>query len=248
LSDGKKGLLVYCFAGCSPADIFAAIRRRDHKLLEPGDTAPEPVKGSAEYKRRQHETAAWLWSKRRPIVGSIGERYLRQPRGVACKLQATLGFLAPLKSEYKPAMIAAFAVVDEPEPGVLGAPRAVNSIHLTKLKPDGSGKADVVKPKLIIGSPLGRPIVVAPPNDLLGLAITEGIEDALTVHQATGLGAWAAGSGVFMPKLADAVPSYIECVTIFADDDKMGQDGAYKLADALNHRGSCEIRIEELPP
>ena len=34
----------------------------------------------------------------------------------------------------------------------------------------------------------GLPIVVAPVNDSLGLAITEGIEDALSVHEATGFG------------------------------------------------------------
>ena len=48
-------------------------------------------------------------------------------------------------------------------------------------------------PKKIIGSPAGLPVIVSPVNDLLGLAICEGIEDALSVYAATGLGAWAAG-------------------------------------------------------
>ena len=42
------------------------------------------------------------------------------------------------------------------------------------------------------------------------LAITEGIEDRLTVHEATGLGAWAAGSASRMPALAYVLPGYIE--------------------------------------
>jgi putative DNA primase/helicase len=133
-------------------------------------------------------------------------------------------------------MIAAFALVDESEPGVLGKPRDVESVHLTLLAADGSGKAEVEKPKLIIGSPGGRPIVIAPPNDLLGLAICEGIEDALTAHAATGLGAWAAGSGGFMPKLADAIPDYITAVTIYAHADKAGQNGARQLATRLRAR------------
>jgi hypothetical protein len=248
LSNGDRGLRVHCFAGCRPADIYAAIRRKDRNLLAPGDTAPEPAKGSSEYFRHQHEKAAWLWSKRRPIAGSIAERYLRQVRSITCPLPPTLAFLPPLKREHNAAMIAAFSLVDEPEPGVLGVPRDVNSVHLTLLKPDGSGKADTKPNKLVIGSPLGRPIVLAPPNDLLGLGILEGIEDALTAHQATGLGAWAAGSAPFMPKLAGAVPSYMECVTIFADDDKAGQDFTRALAEAFNRRGSCEVRIEDLPP
>jgi hypothetical protein len=46
LCDGDRGLLVHCFAGCHPGDVYAAIRRHGLHLLEPGDTAPEPVKGS----------------------------------------------------------------------------------------------------------------------------------------------------------------------------------------------------------
>jgi hypothetical protein len=244
LCDGDRGLMVHCFAGCAPANVYRAIWRIDPKLLEPGQTAPQQVKGSAEYTRRQHEKAAWLWSRRRPIAGSIAEKYLREARGYRGMLPSTLGFLPSSKPEHHPAMIAAFGIVDEPESGVLGKPRDVNAIHLTLLKPDGSGKAAVKKPKLIVGSPLGRPITLAPPNDLLGFAITEGIEDALTAHQATGLGAWAAGSGGLMPALAERVPDYIEVVTIFAHPDEAGQK-AQVLADALELRG-IEVRLEGL--
>jgi hypothetical protein len=144
-------------------------------------------------------------------------------------------------------MIAAFAMVDEPEPGVLGKPQNANCVHLTLLKSDGSGKADAKPNKLIIGRPLGCPIVVAPPNDLLGLAITEGIEDALAAHQATGLGAWAAGAAGFMPGLANRVPNYIDAVIVYAHGDRAGQNGAHQLAEALDDRG-IEIRIESLGP
>src|SRR5262249_18661063 len=251
LRDGDRGLLVHCFAGCAPADVFVAIQRKGHKLIEPGDTASEPVKGSSEYERRQHDKARWLWSRRRPLAGSIAETYLREARRYSGPLPPTLGFLSPSKPEHHPAMIAAFALVDEPEPGALGKPHDVGSVHLTLLKSDGSGKAEAKPDKLIIGSPTvkigdderGLPIVLAPPNDLLGLAITEGIEDALTAHQALGLGAWAAGSAGFMPKLADVVPSYIEVVTIFAHSDAAGERGARQLAAALRQRG-IEARTE----
>ena len=104
-------------------------------------------------------------------------------------------------------MIAAFALADEGELGMLDAPRNVESVHLTLLKADGSGKADTKPNKIIIGRPLGRPIVLAPVNDLLALAVAEGIEDALSLHAATGFGAWAAGAAAFMPKLADTIPA-----------------------------------------
>jgi hypothetical protein len=201
----------------------------------------------ADYEREQHEKAAWLWSRRKPITGTIGERYLRA-RGITCPLPPTLAFLPPYRPEHHPAMIAAFGLCDEPEPGLLGSPRTVGSVHLTLLKPDGSGKADIAKPKITIGSPGNLPIVLAPVNDLLGLTIPEGIEDGLTAYEATCLGVWVAGSAGRMPKLADVIPSHVECVTIYAhnDENEAGQDGARGLAEALSHR-DIEVIIEGLP-
>jgi hypothetical protein len=190
-----------------------------------------------DYETAQARKAAWLWSRRLPIKGSPAEAYLREARGYKGLLPATLGFLAPGRPGHHPAMIAAFGVPDEPEPGIIGTPHTANAVHLTLLRPDGSGKAEPERPKLVVGRPLGRPIVLAVPNDLLGLAITEGIEDALSVHEATGLGAWAAGAAGFMPALANAVPDYIEAVTVYAHDDDGGQRNAAELAQQIAGRG-----------
>jgi Toprim domain len=81
------------------------------------------------------------------------------------------------------------------------------------------------------------PIALAPPNDLLGLAICEGIEDALSVHAATGLGTWASGGAGRMPTLTEAVPSYVECVNIFGHEDPAGRRYATDLAVRLRSRG-----------
>jgi putative DNA primase/helicase len=247
LRDGDRGLMVHCFAGCAPADVYRAIWRRNHHLLEPNNTAPDPATNSSEYERRQRNKAGWLWSQRKRITGTAAEKYLRQARGYPGPLPPTLAFLPARKPDQHPALIAAFALVDEQEPGRLRVPRDVGAVHVTLLRRDGLGKADTKPAKLVIGSPGGRPIVVAPPNDHLGLAITEGIEDGLTAHKATGLGVWAAGSAGFMPKLAENVPSYIEAVTIYAHDDQAGRDGARKLAARLNNRG-IEVRIEGVGP
>jgi Toprim domain len=240
IRDGDRGLIVHCFVGCTPRDVYAAIRHKGLKL-DPNNTAREPTKGTSEYERQQHDKAAWLWSLHKPITNTPAQRYLRA-RGITCPLPATLGFLSA-RGEHPPALISAFTIPDEPEPGIVGTPRLVQSVHLTKLKPDGSGKADVQPNKIIIGSPGSLPIVLAPPNDLLGLCISEGVEDGLTAHKATGLGAWAAGSAGRMPKLASVIPSYIECVTILAHDDQAGQDGARRLAEALYQR-RIEVIIE----
>jgi hypothetical protein len=253
LRDGDRGIMVHCFAGCSAADIYAAIRRFDADLLPRGGVVrPEPGKVSAEYERQQHEKAGWLWRQRKPIIGSIAEKYLRRGRGISCALPRTLGFLPPRKPGQHPAMIAAFGLCAEPEPDLLAAPAVLDAnaaVHLTLLKPDGSGKAETKPDKLTIGSPRGRPVVLAPPNDLLGLAISEGIEDGLSVYQATGLGVWAAGSAPFLPKIAALVPSYIEVVTVIADADPVGQRKANELLDELRQRGieASKITLAEVP-
>ena len=201
-----------------------------------------------QYERRQASKASYLWLQRYPIKGSPAETYLREARRYSGPLPATLGYLEPGKPKHHPAMIAAFGIPDEPEPGIVGEPRGVAAVHLTLLKPDGSGKADVKPNKLIIGRPLGRPIILAPPNDLLGLAITEGIEDALSVHQSCGLGAWAAGAAGFMPKLAEVVPDYIEVVHILVDDDEAGFNNGSELLRRLRARRGFEVIPKLLRP
>ena len=113
----------------------------------------------------------------------------------------------------------------------------VRGVHLTKLNQVGSDKADADEPKITVGKNVVWPIMLAPPNDLFGMAITEGIEDGLSVHQATGLGAWAAGSANRMPAIADNMSVYIECVTICAHPEPAGRASATKLAKALRARG-----------
>ena len=62
------------------------------------------------------------------------------------------------------------------------------------------------------------------------------------MHVAKGWGAWAAGSAGFMPALADAVPDYIESITIWAEKGKAGQEGARELYERLKARG-FEVRV-----
>jgi hypothetical protein len=219
--------------------------------LDRNGTPPDPIKlarAHAEAAERDRilkaerlGKARWLWSIRKPITGSIAETYLRSARGYRGPLPATLGFL-PSRGDHPPAMIAAFGMATECEPGVLRiADVVVRGVHLTRLLPDGSGKAVFDDPdeqaKIMIGFSFGSPIMLAPPNDLLGSVITEGIEDGLSVHEATGLGAWAAGSAARMPPLAAALPAWIDCATVIADDDKDGRRYATEVAERIRARG-----------
>src|SRR5262249_18283276 len=146
-----------------------------------GASAPDPVvlkRARAEAavrelvaKREQLNKARWLWSRRHPLGGSLAERYLRQARRYNGPMPATLGYLPPCDN-HNPAMIAAFGLATEPEPGVLAiADRAVRGIHITRLAADGMGKARTDTEKITVGSSSGSPIVLAPANDLLGLIV-----------------------------------------------------------------------------
>jgi hypothetical protein len=213
---------------------------------EDGAPAPEPAalaSANAEAQRFAAETAEakrskarWLWVQRRPIVGTPAERYLREVRCYGGAIPATIGFL-PARGDYTPAMISAFGMPTEIEPGVIAiSPAAIQGVHLTRLVHDGSAKAGTDADKIMIGAPLGSPIALAAVGDCLALAITEGIEDGLSVHEATGLGVWAAGSSSFMPALDAAIPAYLDLVSIIADPDADGMRFASELKARLARR------------
>ena len=196
----------------------------------------------------QHAKAAWLWNLRQPAVGSPVETYLRGRR-FAGAIPLTIGYL-PARGEHLHAMIAAFALPNELEPGELGAPLSVASVHLTKLKPDGSDRVRDEKGKIIVGSPSGLPIAVSPITDGLSLAISEGVEDALA-YASIGMGAWAAGSAPFMPALAHSIPDYVTSITIERHPDQGAQRAVARLQTLLRERPvregerPIEIRIRK---
>ncbi|MEY9428162.1 hypothetical protein ABH975_003477 [Bradyrhizobium ottawaense] len=233
--DGRERVQVRCLAGCAQEDLIGVLRLRG--LWEGDEHAPPHHRPATpiEPERDRTEIARWLWSQREPIEGSVAERYLREVRGIHCALPPTLGYLPP-RGDHPRAMIAAFALVEENAPGlIMVKPGDVVAVHLTKLTPDAR-KIE----KIMVGSPRGVPIVLAPMNDLLGLSITEGIEEGLSIFEATGMGVWAAGSASLMAALGDSVPDYADCVTVLtdvADTKKAGLRGSSTLVERLLARG-----------
>jgi hypothetical protein len=177
-----------------------------------------------------------LWRRSVPARGTIVETYLRTRH---CWVDSETVRFLPARGDHSPALIVPFGIPTEPEPGVLDIETAdVHGIQLTKLKPDGSGKADVEEPKkMTLGQCVGYPIVLAPPSDMMALTIAEGVEDALSNHIISGRGAWASGGADRMPPLANRVPAYIESVTILVDDNDAGRRGSEGLARRLHARG-----------
>ena len=117
--------------------------------IAPVRPAPARPESPGLYECRQHQKAAWLWRRGQSITGTVAEKYLCS-RGINFPLPATLRYLPPSKPEHHPAMMAAFGLAEEPEPGVPAAPQRVDAVHLTVLRPDGAGKAEVPKPKIAL--------------------------------------------------------------------------------------------------
>lgn len=165
---------------------------------------------------RKRQRAFDMWRTARPAESSAVETYLRR-RGIALRdvahLEGDLRCIPSLEywleRERKPG--AARPKPGRSFPAMIAAMRdtqgAVRSVHCTFLLPDGSGKADVVRPKLIWpefrgcvirlsrgASGLSVPDAIAA-GILETVALSEGIEDGLSIALgAPELRVWAAAA------------------------------------------------------
>jgi hypothetical protein len=180
-----------------------------------------------------------LWKARHPLTaGSPPARYLR---GRGCDLPPNdVGWLPalPHPSGYiGPCVLALVTDILTGEP--------IN-IHRTWLAADGSGKAPVGKPRLLMKGHRKKGGVVRlwPDEELTyGLCVAEGLETALTAaHGFTPV--WAcldAGNLAALPILPG-----VEALTIVADHDEAGT----RAADACGRRwleAGCEVRVWKAP-
>jgi len=238
-------------SGC---DFVEAVKRLTGTISLSGKRLPtaraaDPETATAHERERerdeaeQHEVAGWLWAQRQPVPGSPAERYLRA-RGYVGTTPPTIGYL-PARGEHPHAMISAFALPNELDPGEFDAPLDVQSVHLTKLLPDGCDRIREKQGKIIVGRPLGMPIAISLITDGLSLAITEGVEDALA-YRAAGFAAWAADSAPFIPALAEHIPNYLTTIIIeqHVDANQKAQKAVARLQALLRER---PVREKERP-
>ena len=238
------GFASYTCARCGADGYFLPDGKRE--VRKPHNSPPMSMV-KPDHDAKQRKKARFLWSRSVPAEATV-MRYLQQSRGYGGEIPSTIRFL-PGRYGHHPAMITAFGMAEEVECGRYEiASEKVQGVHLTLLKADGSGKAGTDRDKIMVGPSKGFPIMLAPPNDGQGLIVSEGIENGLSAHEATGLGLWVAGSAGRLGSLAAAIPSYVECVTIVADDDPSGRKGAGALAYALTERNIevlCTIPLAE---
>jgi hypothetical protein len=239
LHDGDAGrVLVTCWGGCNRLDVLAELRR--HGLLDGGadharqtSSALRPTDGASRSAR-----ALKIWHTAKDGADTIVRRYLatreikldhwppslrfhsrcQRPRDTPGN------FLSPL-----PAMV---ALVEHIECGPV-------AVHCTYLRPDGSDKADIERPKAMFGSVASGAVRFGMPRAGEWLAVAEGIETALSIAVARPMSVWAALSASGIKNLA--LPPEATHVLIYADHDAngTGESVAHDAATRCLLEGRC---------
>ena len=115
-------------------------------------------------------------------------------------------------------------------------------VHRTFLALDGSSKAPVEKPKMMLGRSSGGVIQLGKAGN--SILVGEGIETCLSGMLATGTPAWVAMSAGGLRTLD--LPSEITRVTVLADGDDAGESAAVYAAERWASEGR-QVNIARAP-
>lgn len=237
ISDAGQGRpLVYCFSGCDQRAVIGALRARGLWGASDGVTdASRPLgvtyradEAKAEDEARRTREALEVWNACAPLRGSPAEAYIRA-RGVTLMPRTCADVLryAPRLRHHTghagPALVAALHD---------GRGRLV-AIQRTWLKPDGSGKAEIMPNKMTLGPMSDAAVKLGPVTERLGLA--EGIETALSATQLYAWPVWACLSAMRLSAVTP--PPTVREIIIFADAGKVGTEEAFKAQDHYEGKG-----------
>ncbi|MBL8808125.1 MAG: toprim domain-containing protein [Rhodospirillales bacterium] len=252
LSEREQRRALFWCANCRDGSaILDALKRRDiWSGSGVGSGAPDPtaIERIAERDRQRQERAARMsaiaardWQAAKPITGTVGERYLREVRGIRGTLPPSIRFSpAAVHSESGlrlPAVVCGAACWPS---------RNVVAIHRTFLRSDGSGKAPVTPDRKTLGPVAGASIRLAPAAP--AMAVGEGLETCLSVADATGLATWAAmfADNILALALPDLPLASDLVIAADHDENGVGQKAAEAAAERWARQGR-RVRIA-LPP
>jgi putative DNA primase/helicase len=223
VADGDEALVVHCFGGCDPLDVFAELRRRG--LVE--DRRPRQLSPACHARQRrpvlaQPDPAALsIWRDAR-ADSVIVAAYLRS-RGITIPIPPSLrqGTSLVLGRTPAPQMVAAVQAFD----------RRIIAVQTLKLTWAGK-KAPVTLQRITSGKLYDGAVRLAAAGEVLGLA--EGVETALSAQQIAGVPVWAALGSERLPLVR--IPDTVRELHVFADNDEPGRRGADKTADRWARR------------
>ena len=240
ISISPKGkTLVHCHAGCSQDQVIDALINRglwNNGGVSQGGFWRRIVRNDFfEYEAKRKALALDIWNSAAPASGTLVERYLAG-RAITLPMPDRLRFREALahapSGVMLPAMVALVTGIDDKPIG----------LHRTFLNGDGTGKAVVDPPRMMLGTCRGGAVRFAAPGDVL--MIGEGIETCLAAMMATGHPAWAALSVSGLRALD--LPNQMRNVIVLADGDTAGEAAAQNSASRWNREGR-RVRIARPP-
>ena len=209
ITETSDGVLCHCHAGCAYKDVISELGLADHR----SSTKPN------------ESYAQQIWHDSYPITGTLVERYLIN-RGLSNVTSTALRYHPKLKHQSKSEWPAMISLITH---ALTGEPMGV---HRTFLALDGSSKAPVEKPKMMLGRASGGVIQLGKADN--SILVGEGIETCLSGMLATGIPAWVAMSAGGLRTLD--LPSEITRVTVLADGDN-GRKALLLCSRAMGYEG-----------
>jgi putative DNA primase/helicase len=216
--DGDR-VLVTCWAGCDRLDVLAELRslgllskRADYALR-----VVSPPRHRDDASRIAY--AMSIWKDSRDGADTIVPHYLASRSIVLNRWPPSLRFHpgCPRPKDHAgnllPPLPAMVALIEHVEHGPV-------AVHCTYLRQDGSGKANIEKPKAMFGPVAGAAVRFGLPRSGAELAVAEGIETALSVAVSCSIPAWAALSAGGIKNLV--LSPEANRVLIVADHDARG--------------------------
>jgi putative DNA primase/helicase len=238
LRDGRRGLLITCWARCDARDVLAELRRRGLLGGRSDAAQPAPVVVRSDDRAdaaRRMAMARRIWDAAQDARGTPVARYLAG-RDITVPAPPSLRWAPSLRrpdGTYAPAIVAR---VDGLDGELIG-------VHRTWLARVDCGQWHR-RDRASLGAIAGGAVRLAPAAETL--MVGEGIETALAATQAMGQPAWAALSTSGMTALR--LPPEVHRVVILADHDANGAgEHAARTAAQWWLAGGRRVRIA-MPP
>ena len=187
------------------------------------DNTENPI--PPEQAKQRKDTLKRIWKDAQPIQGTLAETYLRS-RGMKGDSGSWNNLYFHPSLPYKEDDDAPW----QRFPGMIAVVRNHDgksvTLHRTFLNANGTAKAPVTRQKMLLSQPIplnGACIMLDNPTDTpVGkiIGVTEGIENALSIREATGCPMWSGISDRIMEKII--FPDEVKIIIVWADIEPSG--------------------------
>jgi putative DNA primase/helicase len=216
---------------CDYEDVIATIEARGILSDDWQDNLPPAAPRPPPKPPEPNADALRLWYGAKPVkAGGLVDRYLKG-RGLLLSVPVSLReaelYVKHPKWHIVPAMLAGIQIPIGGE----SCGRLI-TVQKTPLNVRQDGSVYRGERKNAPGSLGNGAVRLAAAGEILGIA--EGIENALTAMQLTGIPCWACLGAQRMARVA--IPACVRELHIFADDDEAGRKAAKQVVDARGKR------------